>query len=171
LQASAGGFSLVGHSKWFLIRRNKLLYTSSRKILGLTPAERESSLHVTNTTYSGLQEHRIIVFKNPVYVCSRSLTWCTVHFTPSRGQSNRTDFRLLHRSERKRNQRSQHAVMLATLTRSSMESTGLPSSLASVNLKNELMLRSHQQSCGCMVLKSPDASNSIIGVKLAQESK
>jgi hypothetical protein len=24
--------------------------------------ERESSLHVTNTTYSGLQEHRIIVY-------------------------------------------------------------------------------------------------------------
>jgi hypothetical protein len=29
---------------------------------GATVAARESSLHVTNTTYSGLQEHKIIVY-------------------------------------------------------------------------------------------------------------
>jgi hypothetical protein len=29
---------------------------------GVIDTERESSLHVTNTTYSGLQEHRIIVY-------------------------------------------------------------------------------------------------------------
>jgi hypothetical protein len=31
-------------------------------LLALPSAERESSLHVTNTTYNGLQEHRIIVY-------------------------------------------------------------------------------------------------------------
>jgi hypothetical protein len=43
--------------------------------------ERESSLHVTNTTYSGLQEHRIIVYTATGYEMEQETTESSLQVT------------------------------------------------------------------------------------------